>query len=36
MYAATGDKKYIAHLDEEVNGKKMFWSRGSGWVMGVL
>ena len=60
MYAATGDQKYIAYLDEEwaktsgrlydtqehlyardasyltrteANGKKMFWSRGNGWVM---
>jgi len=60
MYAATGDRKYIAYLDEEwaktsgslydtqehlyardtsyltrteANGKKMFWSRGNGWVM---
>ena len=63
MYAATGDRKYIAYLDEEwaktsdllydkqehlyardadyltkteANGKKMFWSRGNGWVMGGL
>ena len=63
MYAATGDKKYIAYLDEEwaktsdllydkqehlyardadylikteANGKKMFWSRGNGWVMGGI
>jgi len=63
MYAATGDKKYIAYLDEEwaktsdrlydpkehlyfrdstyltrtePNGKKMFWSRGNGWVMGGI
>lgn len=63
MYAATGDRKYIAYLDEEwaktsnllydpqahlyardlsylkkteLNGKKMFWSRGNGWVMGGL
>jgi unsaturated rhamnogalacturonyl hydrolase len=63
MYAATGDKKYIAYLDEEwaktsdllydkkdrlyardityltkmeKNGKKMYWSRGEGWVMGGL
>jgi rhamnogalacturonyl hydrolase YesR len=60
MYAATGDRKYIAYLDEEwaktsarlydtnehlyardstyltrteANGKKIFWSRGNGWVM---
>jgi rhamnogalacturonyl hydrolase YesR len=60
MYGATGDRKYIAYLDEEwaktsgrlydtqehlyardstylsrteANGKKMFWSRGNGWVM---
>jgi unsaturated rhamnogalacturonyl hydrolase len=63
MYAATGDTKYIAYLDEEwaktsdllydkqehlyardadyltkteANGKKMFWSRGNGWVMGGI
>ena len=63
MYAATGDKKYLAYLDEEwaktsdllydkqehlyardadyltkteANGKKMFWSRGNGWVMGGI
>jgi unsaturated rhamnogalacturonyl hydrolase len=63
MYAATGDRKYIAYLDEEwaktsellydkqehlyardadyltkteANGKKMFWSRGNGWVMGGI
>jgi len=63
MYAATGDRKYIAYLDEEwaktsdllydtkahlyardttyltrteANGKRMFWSRGNGWVMGGL
>jgi unsaturated rhamnogalacturonyl hydrolase len=63
MYAATGDRKYIAYIDEEwaktsdllydkqehlyardadyltrteANGKKMFWSRGNGWVMGGL
>ena len=63
MYAATGDKKYLAYLDEEwektsnrlwdkqehlyardtsyltrteANGKKMFWARGNGWVMGGL
>ncbi len=63
MYEATGDKRYIAYLDEqwqktsdllydkqehlyfrdasylnktEVNGKKMFWSRGNGWVMGGI
>jgi rhamnogalacturonyl hydrolase YesR len=63
MYAATGDRKYIAYLDKEwartsdllydpkeyfysrdasyltrteANGKKMFWSRGTGWVMGGL
>jgi rhamnogalacturonyl hydrolase YesR len=63
MYAATGNRKYIAYLDEEwaktsdrlydtkehlysrdssyiqkteANGKKMFWSRGNGWVMGGL
>ncbi len=63
MYAATGDMKYIAYLDEEwaktsnllydkqehlfardadyltrteANGKKMFWARGNGWVMGGL
>jgi unsaturated rhamnogalacturonyl hydrolase len=63
MYAATGDRTYIAYLDDEwaktadllydkeehlyardadyltrteANGKKMFWSRGNGWVMGGL
>jgi unsaturated rhamnogalacturonyl hydrolase len=63
MYAATGDKRYVAYLDEEwektsdllydkqehlyardadyltkteANGKKMFWSRGNGWVIGGL
>jgi unsaturated rhamnogalacturonyl hydrolase len=63
MYAATGDRKYIAYLNEEwaktsellydkqehlyardadyltkteANGKKMFWSRGNGWVMGGI
>lgn len=63
MYEATGDRRYIAYLDEqwrktsdllydkqehlyfrdasylnktEVNGKKMFWSRGNGWVMGGI
>lgn len=63
MYAATGERKYVAYLDEEwaktsellydtkahlyardktyltrteANGKKMFWSRGNGWVMGGL
>jgi rhamnogalacturonyl hydrolase YesR len=63
MYAATGDHKYIAYLDEEwkktsdllwdptehlyardityktkteANGKKMFWTRGNGWVMGGI
>ncbi len=63
MYAATGDRRYLAYLDEEWaktserlydkqehlyardadyltraegNGKKMFWSRGNGWVMGGL
>jgi rhamnogalacturonyl hydrolase YesR len=63
MYAATGDRKYLAYLDEEwaktsdllydkqehlyardadyltkteANGKKMFWSRGNGWVMGGI
>ena len=63
MYTATGDRKYIAYLDEEwaktsdrlydtkehlyardityltrteANGKKMFWSRGNGWVMGGI
>jgi unsaturated rhamnogalacturonyl hydrolase len=63
MYAATGDRRYVAYLDEEwakttdllydkqehlyardadyltrteANGKKMFWSRGNGWVMGGL
>jgi unsaturated rhamnogalacturonyl hydrolase len=63
MYAATGDRRYIAYLDDEwaktadllydkeehlyardadyltrteTNGKKMFWSRGNGWVMGGL
>ena len=63
MYAVTGDRKYIAYLDEEwiktsdllydkqehlyardadyiskteANGKKLFWSRGNGWVMGGL
>jgi rhamnogalacturonyl hydrolase YesR len=63
MYAATGDRKYIAYLDEEwaktsdllydkqehlyardadyltkteANGKKMFWGRGNGWVMGGI
>jgi unsaturated rhamnogalacturonyl hydrolase len=63
MYAATGDRTYIAYLDDEwaktadllydkeehlyardadyltrteTNGKKMFWSRGNGWVMGGL
>lgn len=63
MYAATGDRKYIAYLDKEwaltsnllydpkehlysrdatyltrteANGKKMFWSRGNGWVMAGL
>jgi len=63
MYASTGDRKYIAYLDEEwaktsdllydkqehlyardadyltkteANGKKMFWSRGNGWVMGGI
>jgi unsaturated rhamnogalacturonyl hydrolase len=63
LYAATGDRKYIAYLDEEwgktsdrlydtrehlyardtsyltkmeANGKKMFWARGNGWVMGGI
>ena len=63
MYSATGDRKYIAYLDEEwaktsevlydkqehlyardadyltkteANGKKMFWARGNGWVMGGI
>jgi unsaturated rhamnogalacturonyl hydrolase len=63
MYKATGDRKYIAYLDEEwaktsdllydknehlyardadyltkteANGKRMFWGRGNGWVMGGL
>ncbi len=63
MYSATGDRKYLAYLDEEwwktsellydkqehlyardadyltkteANGKKMFWSRGNGWVMGGI
>jgi unsaturated rhamnogalacturonyl hydrolase len=63
MYAATGDRKYVAYMDEEwaktsdllydkqehlyardadylsrteANGKKMFWSRGNGWVMGGI
>jgi len=63
MYGATGDRKYLAYLDEEwaktsdllydkqehlyardadyltkteANGKKMFWGRGNGWVMGGI
>jgi len=63
MYAATGDKKYLAFMDSEfwktsdflydkdehlyfrdstyfekreANGKKIFWSRGNGWVLAGL
>jgi rhamnogalacturonyl hydrolase YesR len=63
MYSATGDRKYLAYMNEEwtrtsdrlydpqehlyardstylnrteANGKKIFWSRGNGWVMGGL
>lgn len=60
LYKATGDRKYLDHMDEnfqltskllydpnehlfsrdesylnkhEANGKKVFWSRGNGWVV---
>jgi rhamnogalacturonyl hydrolase YesR len=63
LYAATGDKKYLAFMDREwkatsdflydkdehlyyrdstyfekreANGKKVFWSRGNGWVLAGL
>ena len=30
------DKNYFPDLKKEANGKKIFWGRGNGWVMGGL
>jgi len=30
------DKNYFPNLKKEANGKKIFWGRGNGWVMGGL